>query len=87
MPTKARLKTLRAARESDRLAREYALTLVASAINCSDPERVADSTGFWLERWQGKRSPRLGTKREPKSQPIESEMSLGILGSLYSLST
>jgi hypothetical protein len=41
------------------------MLVLAEAQRNADPDYVANSTGFWLDRWQGKRSVNRGTRRTP----------------------
>jgi hypothetical protein len=50
-------------RDKQRLAREKELRTLADALERANPTYVIRATGFWLERWQGKRHPTRGRKR------------------------
>jgi hypothetical protein len=49
--------------EKLRLARETQLRIVAEALGNADPDYVLQATGFWLERWAGRRRASWGSRK------------------------
>ena len=50
--------------ERFRQARQRELALIQSSMATANPRYVIEVTGFWLERWRGKRSVMRGRRRE-----------------------